>query len=58
MNIQIHAGNGKKFVLTDKGKEVGRIAAKYANDTAHYYDHCVPELWVKNGWVEEAEVKI
>lgn len=53
----VHSGNGKKFEPTEKGKEVGRIAAKYADGIVHHYDHCVPASWVENGWVEQVEIR-
>lgn len=60
MNITVHSKPGMMFCLTEKGKELGRIRAKFVPGSIHYkhYMHSVPQLWVDNGWVEEKEEKI
>ena len=57
MNKTIHSAEGKQFYVTEKGKELGRIKAKFVKGSIHYkhYMHSVPQLWIENGWVEERE---
>ena len=54
MNKIIKAKKGHKFVLTELGFEVGRIASKYeASYPNAQYQHSVPESWLLKGYVME-----
>lgn len=58
MNVIKHSAKGKKFVLTDAGKQIGRVAVKFDITKPAYhkeYKHVVPESWVTKGWVEEVD---
>jgi len=54
MNRTVTAKKGHKFVLTELGFEIGRIAAKYeASYPNTQYQHHVPESWLNKGYVME-----
>jgi len=58
MNVIKYSAEGKKFVLTDAGKQIGRVAVKFNKNKPAYhreYKHAVPESWVTKGWVEEVD---
>lgn len=60
MNIVIHANEGKVFVLTDKGRQISRIRAKYTIGNSSFqekYQRSAPKAWLDNGWIEEKERK-
>ena len=57
MNNVIRPHDGKKFALTEKGKEVSRIAIKYAEDYKHQdYTKIAPESWLINEYIEEVDL--
>lgn len=56
MNAIRHSAEGKKFVLTNTGKQIGRVAVKFDSTNKGYhkeYSYVVPESWINKGWVEE-----
>lgn len=58
MNVVVYASEGKVFVLTDKGRQISRIKAKYTVGNHGYretYQHIVPKAWVDNGWVVQKD---
>ena len=47
---------GNRFCLTDAGKKISRVRAKFILGNPQYkkgYQHSVPTAWVKLGWVKE-----
>jgi len=58
MNVVKHSAKGKMFILTDIGKQIGRVAVKFDSTNLAYhkeYKHAVPEAWVIKGWVKEVD---
>lgn len=54
MNKTVKAKKGYKFVLTELGFEIGRIAAKYETSyNSTQYHHMVPQSWIEKGYVME-----
>lgn len=54
----VKAGPGKIFVLTDKGRQIGRIAVKYDNGRAAFngkYQRSAPKAWLEQGYIEEKD---
>ena len=51
------AEDGKKFVLTDKGKENNRVAYKFGENYSHHtqYEQSVPVNWIRDGYVMEVD---
>lgn len=55
----IHPDPGKIFVLTEDGKRITRVKAKYVAGTAQFnekYQYTAPKKWLDIGWIEEREV--
>lgn len=55
----IHPATGKIFVLTEDGKSITRVKAKYVAGTAQFnerYQRTAPKKWLDSGWIEEREV--
>jgi len=60
MNSSVYSKKGYHFRLTEEGKKVGKVRAKYDKNQPHYttaYEHTVPKSWVEKGWVVEEEDK-
>lgn len=54
-----HASKGSIFVLTDTGKTIGRVKAKFMPLSPMFkesYQHTAPTAWIKNGWITEKEI--
>ena len=53
-----HVRKGYKFVVTDAGKQIGKIRAKYEDGYVQKvtYEKSVPLIWVTNGYVKEVPV--
>lgn len=59
MSQFIKADEGHKWALTEEGKLVSRIAAKYAFDYLgkSRYEKSVPASWVRNNWVQQIVIE-
>lgn len=57
MLIRAYAHEGKKFVLTESGFEIGRIRAKYEENSPHKkaYEKVAPQKWLDCGWIKEVD---
>lgn len=58
MNSFIHAKSGNIFVLTEKGRQMSRIRAKYISGSRQYnerYQKHAPSAWLENDWIEEVD---
>jgi hypothetical protein len=58
VNTFTHVSDGKIFVLTDKGRQIGRIRGKYIPGSMTFqekYQKHAPLAWVQNGWIEEVD---
>lgn len=58
MNVTVHANEGKIFVLTDKGRQISRIKAKYTIGSHCYretYQRVAPKAWLDNGWITQKD---
>lgn len=51
-----HASEGSIFVLTDTGKTIRRVRAKFMPMFKESYQHTAPTAWIKNGWITEKEI--
>lgn len=50
------AKEGYKFEITELGKTISRIRSKYESSyPSKQYLTCVPESWIKDGYVREVE---
>ena len=57
MNKSIYPAQGKKFALTEDGKQESRIAVKFQEDYKYFdYTKCAPESWLKKGWIKEVDI--
>lgn len=52
-----YARTNKKFELTEEGKKENHVKAKFADGYSQRgrYEKCVPQTWVKQGYVKEVE---
>lgn len=57
MIVHAHAKEGKKFTLTELGFEIGRIRAKYEENSPHRksYEKTAPQKWLDEGWIQEVD---
>ena len=53
-----YAKENKKWSLTELGFEIGRIRAKYEENSPcrKQYEQIVPEGWVEKGYVKEVDI--
>jgi len=47
---------GNKFVLTEKGNEIGRVRFKFTDEKhKRQYSYSSPQAWLDKGWITEEE---
>lgn len=51
-----HPKEGYIFVLTKAGSQISRIKVKYMGDFKKRYERVAPQVWLRNGWIEEIEI--
>ena len=54
----IHVRDGYKYQITNLGKEIGKIRAKFDQDYSarSAYEKSVPMSWITNKYVEEVPI--